>query len=609
MQLYNIIIIYLLIGVIINYIFKTNFSILSCGIFAWVGKDIKFFRKDLFNILGMYNDSRGGDACGIYYDDNWYKGVGNDAKYEKLVVKHNLHNTLKLKKYPIIIGHDRKMSVGHTGIDNAQPVVLVPYDSDDILYVHAHNGTITNFRALAKKYNVEVLVGESDSIVMAKLIDTAGWDVLSEYEGSAALVMYKKSEPNVIYAFHGRSKSTEYAVVADERPLAFLTFPGKGTYISSDIDHLRNLSIPDKNILPFEFKYNIVYKLEGDLVTEFHSVDRSAINAKFPVVVVNNRSSITPKSPLSYGDGLPKNAIRYHEGLYRIYDIPAHGTYIVDDWGYPIKNTKFNALRHYEVSFIHGILMKSRESFERMIQVLDGERIFDAAEFYETTNWSKIDAVMKLKMYSLYPFWRFNEDLKFSGYIKSACWINEYKGAGYYYADGIFQPLFSKEQYRLYIGEINSVTTFSYLYTVTDFTKKREFSPDIYDFSETTDEDLKDIKERIYGKDKKIITLPINKKSDTDGNTCAKCDLWRTDPTFCQNCSWEVNDDDIKNAYKEHEDAKLGCQVIYSTFKPVLSAIDESVDTYDSIAIDLKDDEIEDLIDDFRKIQTKLTKY
>lgn len=608
MQLYNVILIYLLIGVILNYIFRINFSILSCGIFAWVGKDIKFFRKDLFNILGMYNDSRGGDACGLYYDDNWYKGIGADSKYEKLIVKHNLHNTLKLKKYPLIIGHDRKMSVGHTGIENAQPVVLVTYDTEELLYIHAHNGTISNFRDLAKKYKIDLAVGESDSIAMAKLLDTVGWDVLEEYEGTGAFVMHKKSEPDVLYAFHGRSKQTEYAVAIDERPLAFITFPGKGTYISSDIDHLRNLSIPDKEILPKEFKYNVLYQLQGDSVIELQEIDRSKINIKTSFGKPDVKLGGISKSPLSYGDETVKRAIRYYEGLFRLEDKPAHGVYKVDAWGWPVTHIKYDSEKHYELCFIYGILMRNRESFEKIIEVLRKEVILDAVEFYDSKNWNKIDAIQKLKACALFPFWRYDEEIRFPGFVRPTAWVNTFKNAGHYYFDGVFKPLFANEEYRIFSGEINSVMKFSYLHSITDFIKRRDYAYDVYDFSETTDEDLVDIKNKINGIDKKLIMIPPVIKLDNKKKIgCDKCNAWRSNPKLCESCISD-NDHDMDAAYKEYEE-QIGAQVIHDSFKVVLDSIDDSIDTYESIAIDLKDDEIEDVIDDFRKIQTKLTKY
>lgn len=609
MQLYNVILIYLIVGVFVNYIFKVNFSILSCGIFAWVGKDVKYFRRDLFNILGMYNDSRGGDACGIYYDENWYKGIGKTSKYEKLIIEHDLHNTLKLKKNPLIIGHDRKTSVGTTTLDNAQPVVLVNYDSEELSFVQAHNGTITNYRELAKKYEMELMTGESDSVAIAKLVDTFGWDVLGEYEGSGAFVMCKATEPNVLYAFHGKSKATEYAVTAvDERPLAFLNFPGKGTYISSDIDHLHSISIPSKEIVPHEFKYNILYKLEGDSIEEFKVIDRTLLKIKpktSPVTTAYTGKVTSFKSPFGHEEGIVRTAIRYYNGLYRIEGKPAHGTYVVDNWGYPIMSVvKFNKEKHYELSFIFGILMRSRINFEAMYKIVKNEKILDADEFYETINWSKINAVIELKKHALSPFWRYDEKSNFTGFIKPDVWTNHYKYAGYYYFDGLYKPLFSKIDFKLYSGDINTVTENSYMFTITDFMGRGDISDKDYDFSETSVTDLLEIRAKLSGK---TIALPAPVVETKIG--CDKCDAWRSNPALCETC---ISDDEVETsmdkAYSDYE-KHMGSTVMFESFKAINDAIDDSIDTYDSLSIDLKDQDIEELLDDFRKLQSKINKY
>lgn len=617
MQLYNIILIYLIANVIVNYLTGINFSILSCGIFAWVGKETKFFRKDLFNILGMYNDNRGGDACGLYYDDNWYKGIGSTAKYEKLIIENDLHNTLHLKKYPLIIGHDRKTSVGHDTIDNAQPVVLVEYDTDDLLLVQAHNGTITNFRDLAKKYEIEIINGESDSIILAKLIDSLGWGVLSEYEGSAALVIMKHNEPNVLYAFHGKSKLTEHAFNAtEERPLAYLTFPNKGTYISSDISHLKSISIPKKNIVPIEFKHNIVYKLEGDTVTEFMQIDRSKIfpdkKSSFTYKNNFNNSSKTYYSvtPLFYGDDSQTIAIRYYRGLYRLKDEPVHGKYIIDAWGWPVKNISFNKNVHYELSFIHGVLMKDRLAYEKMLKFLKDENIMDIDEFYESTNWNKYSIVEKLKKYSLYPFWRYDEKVRFPGFIKPNTCSNVSTNKGYYYFDGTFKPLLSRLDFKVFNGDINTGSEGNILYSIDSFIRKNDIDPILYDFSETTREKLNKINALLNDTvaNKPVITLPVITKKDFVD--CATCRAWETNSNLCTSCVDEVSkeDDNYEKEFKEYEKT-LGNEVMSNSFKEVTDALGDTIDTYDSMSLDFTDTEVEEIIIEIRKLYSKLIKY
>lgn len=625
MQLYNVILIYLLIGVSLNYIFKINFSVLSCGIFAWVGKDIKYFRRDLFNILGMYNDNRGGDACGLYYDDNWYKGIGNTAKYEKLIVENDLHNTLKLKKYPVIIGHDRKTSVGHDTIINAQPVVLVDFNTEELLLIQAHNGTISNYYSLAKKYNVELITGESDSIAIAKLIDTVGWKILAEYEGSGAFVINKKDEPNILYAFHGKSKVTEYATtLTEERPLAYLTFPGKGTYISSDINHLKNISIPKKEIIPCEFRHNVLYKLEGDSVTEFMDIDRTIIkptpkSVSYSSNSSNNTKNNSSKSPISHGDDETKRAIRYYNGLFHINDAPAHGTYVIDAWGWPIGSVKFNQDKHFELSFIYGILMKDRMAYETLLKIVKDANIIDLYEFYNQKNWWELKLGEELKKYSLFPFWRYTLKDNFVGFLKPNHWSNVFKQSGYYFYDGLFKPILSRLEFRVYVGQINAVSEKGILYSLNDFIKVGDIDPIVYDFSQTSAKKLEKIKDIVYAEDeeKSSIVLPHNlkivKKSRDKWNMvdCDTCRAWEDNPDLCKKCmeQYELDTEStVDKAYRQYEE-DLGSTVMIDSFKLVLDAIDDAVDTYESLAINLKNDEIENVLNDFRNLQTKLTKY
>lgn len=627
-HLFNLILIYIFINVLCNYIFGNNFSILSCGIFAWVGKDIKYFRKDLFNILGLYNDSRGGDGCGIYFDDSWTKGSGVNSKYEKLIPTYDLHNTLKLKKYPVIIGHDRKTSVGTSIIENIQPTVIID-DTDAVVYVQAHNGTIGNYTELAKKYNIDLTTGESDSVAMAKLIQAVGFGVLSEYEGSGAFVMYFKETPNILFAFHGRSKLTEYGNETDERPLAYLTFPGKGTYISSDIDHLKNISCPSKNIIPVEFDHNVLYRLEGDSITEVNKIDRSKINMKKQSTIFHKA---IPKSPAAYDCGIVGNGIRYSKGIYVDEKRkPVHGVHIISTWGYLMKGFKFNPHSNFELCFIYGILMRNREAYEKMLKLLSSYEIDCSSDFYDRSNWLGNDLVTVLKECSLLPFWRYDTVDSMIGYLKPNTYRDYYKYAGSYYFDGRFSPPLSRYSFTIYNGDINSYTTGNMITTISDFISSGVVSPDEYDFSHVTDEDLQDIlknleKESIK-KDNKVITLPVSDKNrkeikpPSDFN-CADCEVWRYNEHFCSDYCLGIENSDkdklaesnkafeLAYAYQDDEtNEAMGKEVMLDSFRNTCNAINDCIDTYDSLAVDLKDEDVTDVIDSLKEVSTKLNKY
>ena len=60
----NITLILLLLHYIGLHIFKPKLDTFNCGIGGYIGNN---FNKYKFNILGLYNDTRGGDSCGILY--------------------------------------------------------------------------------------------------------------------------------------------------------------------------------------------------------------------------------------------------------------------------------------------------------------------------------------------------------------------------------------------------------------------------------------------------------------------------------------------------------------------------------------------------------------
>jgi glucosamine 6-phosphate synthetase-like amidotransferase/phosphosugar isomerase protein len=52
-----------------------------CGIWGIIKTKKSRFNKQLFNILGTHNDSRGGDSCGIFIDGNVEYGVNTLKLY------------------------------------------------------------------------------------------------------------------------------------------------------------------------------------------------------------------------------------------------------------------------------------------------------------------------------------------------------------------------------------------------------------------------------------------------------------------------------------------------------------------------------------------------
>lgn len=192
-----------------------------CGIFGIIRGHKTYFDYSTFCTLGIANDSRGGDSCGVFIDGKIEYGVNNERYFENFFTNSALLNETKYSK--IALGHCRKASVGAINIATAQPIVI-QNDNNDIEFVVLHNGTIYNYKELAEKYIPDInITGMTDSQVMARIFYHKGYDVLSEYNGGSVffIVDYREVEPKVMF-FKGVSKKyyTDLTVT-DERPLYF----------------------------------------------------------------------------------------------------------------------------------------------------------------------------------------------------------------------------------------------------------------------------------------------------------------------------------------------------------------------------------------------------
>ena len=243
-----------------------------CGIFGVINNKPSKFNKTAFNILGINNDSRGGDSCGIFIDGEVEYGVNKEKLYANFFETSELLN--KTKKCKIALGHCRKASVGAINISTAQPVVL-RNDKDEVEFVVIHNGTIHNYKELAKKYIPDInITGLTDSQVMARIFYHCGYDVLEEYYGGAAFVIvdYRDATPK-IFMWKGSSKQTSASTVSvEERPLYFVE-NDEGIIFSSISTYLPVFS----NGPVYSINSNILLSIEGDDIYIEKEYDRSKV--------------------------------------------------------------------------------------------------------------------------------------------------------------------------------------------------------------------------------------------------------------------------------------------------------------------------------------------
>ena len=246
-----------------------------CGIFSWSSIDKKNWtplNKFKFEVLGVEMDSRGGDGCGIAYDNTVVKSIEH-KKFDDFWRTDYVPDELE---YPIIIGHDRRASIGAKTIDNTQPICF-DFKENQIYSRLAHNGTIYNHKELYEKHKLEAHYSEtdiqtmSDSQVLCILLERVGWSILEEYIGSAAIMYSDPRTPSQFYVYHGSSPTRKHGVESEERPL-YYAIDGDDIWFCSTRAALEKI-ISDKSKIR-EVPFNIVYRVSGNTMTEVCTVNR-----------------------------------------------------------------------------------------------------------------------------------------------------------------------------------------------------------------------------------------------------------------------------------------------------------------------------------------------
>lgn len=238
-----------------------------CGIFGQINKKHGKFNFPAFTTLGIANDSRGGDSCGIFIDGKVEYGIDDEKLFSNfLPYSKLLKNT---KECHIAFGHCRKASVGLKTVEQAQPCIIK--ENDKIKYVVIHNGTITNYKELANKYIPGMDTSKlTDSQIMTNIFYYCGYDVLKEYEGAGVFVIadYRENNPKILI-FKGGSKNVETStVLSEERPLYFAKC-GDSYLFSSIYNYLQPFaevisSVPINKLITIDDKFKFKTITEYD---------------------------------------------------------------------------------------------------------------------------------------------------------------------------------------------------------------------------------------------------------------------------------------------------------------------------------------------------------
>lgn len=366
-----------------------------CGISGYIAKDKIQLQKSTIKTLGVFNDSRGGDSCGIFIDGEVEYGVNEEKLFSNFMEKSVLLS--KNTKTKVVLTHCRKRSVGGISLETAQPVVIKNSDGEaDFCLIH--NGTIHNAEALWAKHNETPLSSTlTDSQMMAHLFYNYGYDDLAHYNGAAVFVIvdYRKDreKPEVLF-FKGSSLENYISKKSsEERPL-YVAFEDKMLLFSSIKLSLK--CVTDKEVLVV-LPNKLCKYIGNDLVVvkeydreERHqcreyATSKNACSSTYDDQYGNDyyddkfnyrhnqkaarKASFPPTHTGSLGwDGSKKLEYRINEGKTYFQYKPAHGKHVASCFGYT--TTTYDV---QEMWFYDGYMLKGGEQTFNFLVYLQKE--------------------------------------------------------------------------------------------------------------------------------------------------------------------------------------------------------------------------------------------
>jgi hypothetical protein len=394
-----------------------------CGLYGFAGGDKKFPNRHKIITLGILNQSRGKDSCGIYWGHNLKHGFKLEFNKDTSIFQ----DLAAMSMFPVkldnnvIIGHNRSSTFGLKTVENSHPFLYwndldkqekyekyikensaeyykngLKLRPDMILTMNGTLKDLTSYGVYTKygeEYDFTKPHWTCDSKMLGDIMFRKGYDILNEYRGDAALAWsFPSNDKNTLYLWSGASKTYLHGNLVVERPLAyFYCKEDKGIYYSSEAIHLQTINQNGEEII--NVPYNTILKfVDGQLVESIEMNRKELVNVVTPDPNYKTQTYTKQKRSYGYGNNYDsygdyfditdtkksklliteieegtkrREAIVLSKGFYvykNFNNVPtqAHGTYRLDNIG----NVDFNGEFYH---FAFGFLCKDEESYRELL--------------------------------------------------------------------------------------------------------------------------------------------------------------------------------------------------------------------------------------------------